>query len=376
MELKVRSIDLFSEVNFAVSNVEQKVTIPILSHILIKGEKNILEIASTDLDVTFKSKVPCETIVEGGVAVPAKSFAQIVRGFSNDEEFYIKMTPERKLKIMTTSEEKRAEYTINTLPQEDYPRLLEPEQAGFSIPVSTFKSMVKEALVSTGREDTRFSVVGVLFIFEKNCLTMVSTDSHRLSFSKRNLNIDVEEPIRVIVPRKVLLEAVKLESSDTVNIFIKDSHIFFLAGQRILYSRLKDVKFPAFEKVIPKDLPNVLTFKREKMVSAAKRLLYFANLTSKAIYLKINKDGLIHLFTRNESGEIGEEYIQADEYIGEDIEIGLNCEFLIDFLSSIPDEMVVLRLKDVNVQCLLEAKRLDSEGVSLNVIMPLRIEED
>lgn len=372
MEVKVKSKELNTEIGYAVSIIEQKVTIPILSHISLKSEKNFLEIASTDLDVTFKTKIPCETIVEGGIAVNSKNLSPVIKGFLEDGELMLKLTPERKLKISAL--QRKADYLFNTLPQEDFPRLLEPEEKGITLPYEVFRGMVKEALVSTGKEDTRFSVVGLLFVLEKNKLTMVSTDSHRLSVSSRVCDFNVENTIRVIVPKKVLLEALKLEKSETINIFIKDSQIFFLSGDRILYSRLKDFKFPAYEKVIPNDVTNVATVDKTKFVEVINRLLYLADAESRGIYIDIKKEGTMHLEARNESGEGGEEIFEVLSYSGEDVRVALNGEYLLEFCSSIGDEKILIKLKDTSSQCLLEAFREQSENICQNVVMPLRIE--
>ena len=367
MELKVRTKSLIEEVVYALSIVEQKSTFPILSHFLLNSSSGVCELAASDLEVTYRGKIEAEVIKGEAITVPAKSFAQIIRGFNNSNELLLKLNAERRLSVKPL--DKKAEYFLNTLPAEDFPRLIDPPEKGFFLPLSIYKEMVKEVLVSIGLEDDRFSVSGVLFVVEPNSLIMVSTDSHRLSYSSRKIEISNENQFRILIPRKVLQETLKFNKSDLIHIFTKDSHIFFKSGDILLYSRLKDAKFPAYEKVIPTDVPITAVIKRENFLESLKRISNVADIKTKAVHLHFNSEGTIQIETRNEEGDKGEEFITCDSYNGEDIKLLLNCNYMLDFLTSIHDE---LKIKDRESQCLFEPLREEDKGICKNVVMPLR----
>lgn len=370
MELKVRTKSLIEEVVYALSIVEQKSTLPILSHFLLNCSSGGCELAASDLEVTYRGKIEAEIIKEGAITVPAKSFAQIIRGFSNSSELILKLNDDRKLSVRPL--DKKAEYFLNTLPSEDFPRLIDPPEKGFSIPLSIYKEMIKEVLVSIGLEDDRFSVSGVLFVVEPNCLTMVSTDSHRLSYSSRKIEIPSENQFRILIPKKVLQETLKFSEPDTIHIFTKDSQIFFKSGEIVLYSRLKDAKFPAYEKVIPVDVPITAVLKRENFLESLKRISNVADVKTKAVHLHFDSEGTVQIETRNEEGDKGEEFITCDSYNGEDIKLLLNCDYMLDFLTSISDERIQLKIKNKESQCLFEPLREEEKGICKNVVMPLR----
>lgn len=373
MELKVKTKILIEEIGYALSVVEQKSTLPILSHFLLNAASEGCEIAASDLEVTFRGKMSnSEVIKEGAITVTAKSFAQIIRGFSDSDELYIKLTDERKLSVKPIDQ--KAEYFLNTLPAEDFPRLIEPSEKSFSLPIDFYKQIVKEVLVSVGVEDTRFSINGVLFIVEPQQIIMVSTDSHRLSFSSRKVDLNIEGQQRFLVPKKVLQETLKFSQSDTINISAKDSQIFFKSGDILLYSRLKDMKFPAYERVIPTDVPITAIFDRVEMLETLKRISNVSDVKTKAIYFNFKSDGSVHLETRNEEGDKGEEFITCESYTGDEVKLTLNGNYFIDFLSSITDEKVQIKMKNSESQCLFEPVREENEGVCKNVAMPLRTE--
>ena len=373
MELKVGTKNLATEIGYAISVVEHKSTIPILSHLFLQASDGALEIAATDLEVTFKSRIPCEVLKEGGITVPAKSFAQITRGFLDSDELTVRITEERKLSVIPAS--KKSEYFLNTLPVEDFPRLITHQEKGFSVPLDIFKKMVKEVFVSIGPEDSRFSISGVLFMVEPKSLTMVSTDSHRLSYSSRNLEIPVENQLRILVPKKILAESLKFEGSGDLKILVKDNQIFLSSLERVLYSRLKDVKFPAWEKVIPKDVPVTATLNREGFLEMLKRISYVSDSKTRAVSFEFKKEGTVRIETRNEEGDTGNESYACDSYAGEDVKVTLNCDYLADYFSAVQDDVVTIKMKDSETQCLIESVRQDQGGgVCINVIMPLRTE--
>jgi len=58
------------------------------------------------------------------------------------------------------------------------------------------------------------------------------------------------------------------------------------------------------------------------------------------------------------------------EYNGEEMEIGFNVSYLLDALSAIKTEKVVLTIKDPNSSCLLLA---DGKTQCKYVVMPMRL---
>ena len=373
MELKVETKSIVSELNHAVSIVETKGTIPILAHLLLKAQDGYLEIDATDLEVTFRSRVPAVVTEPGGITVDAKSFSQLVRGFSGAKELLLKTTEDRKLFVQPVGE--KPEYFFSTLPEEDYPRLLEASGEGsFTLPISSFRKILSEVLTSAGSDESRFSIRGALMIIDQKSLAMVSTDAHRLTFTKRNMEIGVANPLRVLVPKKTLQEAQKIDGSEDIRILIKDNHIFFESGNRVLYSRLMDANFPAYEKVIPKDSNKVVTIKRAELMEKLRRILFFSDIKTRAVNFEFRKDGMIQMDTRNDKGDTGIEKFNGESYEGEEVKIAFNGQYLIDFLNAIEDETVLLKLKDFDCQCLIEPVRDKAEGECMNVLMPLRVD--
>ena len=76
-----------------------------------------------------------------------------------------------------------------------------------------------------------------------------------------------EDEVRVILPRKTLLELGRLlaEGEGDIQYERGENHLFFDIGGRLLISRMIDGQFPAFERVIPKSNDKRVEFDRDRL---------------------------------------------------------------------------------------------------------------
>ncbi len=139
---------------------------------------------------------------------------------------------------------------------------------------------------------------------------------------------------------------------------------------RTLISRIIEGKFPNFEAVIPKDNPNTLTVSKEEITDAVRRVSLFSTERSRGIKFFIEKDK-IRLFSSNP--EIGEARDKVDiDYKGEDLEIGFNSQYLLDFLATVSGETVRFELKDTNSSVLMKPEA-EEDIEYLYVLMPMKL---
>lgn len=375
MDIRVDARALQTELTLALGIVETKATIPILSNLLLKAEGNHLELAATDLEVTLRTQCPAEVFEPGATTVPAKTFGPIVRAFAaQDAPLSIKSTPERKLFLQP--EGGKQQYLLQTLPEEDYPTLLEAGDAEVVLlPKEVLKKRVMEALVSVGLDDNRYSIRGGLMVLEPGQLTLVSTDSHRLTMTQWKGKVDVASARRALIPRKTLAEFMKLEDGEDVKLSFKDNHVFVELGNRFLYSRLMDTTFPAYERVLPADMDKMAVVNRHAFLERLKRVAMVAETKTRAVTLAFDPGGTVELLVRNqETGDEGREYLMCDKYEGEAVTVCFNVDFIIDFLNAVSCERVCVAMKDGNVQAVLSPDTDGAELVHKYVVMPLRLD--
>ncbi|MFQ6108367.1 MAG: DNA polymerase III subunit beta, partial [Candidatus Aminicenantales bacterium] len=151
---------------------------------------------------------------------------------------------------------------------------------------------------------------------------------------------------------------------------LDENNLFFRVKNRTLISRIIEGKFPNFEAVIPKENPHVVSLSRGELTEAIRRVALLSTERSKGIKFYIESDR-IRLFSSNP--EIGEARDKLDvDYRGEEMEIGFNSQYLLDFLTVVKTERIRFELKDENSAVLMKPDTEDDIKY-LYVLMPMKI---
>lgn len=85
MDFFVEQSDLLNELNFVRSAVENRNTIPVLSHFLVQAEGFELKITATDLEIAAQGVCQVKARTKGVAVVPGLRFLEIVRSAANGE---------------------------------------------------------------------------------------------------------------------------------------------------------------------------------------------------------------------------------------------------------------------------------------------------
>jgi DNA polymerase-3 subunit beta len=181
-----------------------------------------------------------------------------------------------------------------------------------------------------------------------------------------------EEEVRVILPRKTLLELGRLlaEGEGDIHYERGENHLFFDIGGRLLISRMIDGQFPAFERVIPKSNDKRVEFDRDRLTAAVRRVALLSNERSRAVKFQI-EDGKVEI--ASSSPEFGEaKEVLMVEYSAAPVTICFNAQYVLDFLGVAETDTVSLEFKDEMSQAVM--KPINPDGYDYTyVIMPMRI---
>jgi len=369
MELVVRKTDLLRELQLFQGIVERKNTIPILANVLIEATDGEVKMLATDLEVGLRSRCDATVTKRGTLTLPAKKLYEIVKALPETD---VRIESDKSgVKVAAD----RFDSRMQTLPREDFPSL--PEATGAvsaTLPRDVLKQMVGKTQFAITGEDTRYFLNGALFILRGDSMKLVSTDGHRLALVSvpRQADGGSEDEVRVILPRKTLLELGRLLSEGDGDILYErgENHLFFNIGGRLLISRMIDGQFPAFERVIPKSNDKRVEFDRDRLTSAVRRVALLSNERSRAV--KFTMDGG-KVEIASSSPEFGEakEVLMVD-YTDAPVTICFNAQYVLDFLGVVETDSVALEFKDEMSQAVM--KPIGAEGYDYTyVIMPMRV---
>lgn len=257
---------------------------------------------------------------------------------------------------------------------QDYP-LCQPLNADsvqqVSIDSQVMLSGVSRALFATADDDLRPVMAGIFFDVTTESVTFVASDGHKLvrdcSRSSRG-----DQPTSFILskkPAKTLKEILAKNAGEAVVRF-DDRNAQVELEDYTLFFRLIEGRYPNYNSVIPTDNPYHVTVDRAALISALRRVNVFASSATSLIRLHIEA-GDLTLTTQNvDYSTSAEEHIMCD-YTGSPISIGFKGTFLIDILSSISSQEVVLQLADPSRAGIIVPAQQDENDDLLMLLMPM-----
>jgi len=372
MELVVGKTQLLRELQLFQGIVERKNTIPILANVLIEAKGNEVRMLATDLEVALRSKCDAMVAKGGSLTLPAKKLYEIVKALPETD---VRIQEDKNgVKVAADKFDSR----MQTLPREDFPSLPEATGTGSAtLPREALREMVAKTQFAITGEDTRYFLNGALFVLRSDSMSLVATDGHRLALvtvkrDGKGEAIKADEEVKVILPKKTLLELGKLlsETDGEIRYERGENHLFFQLGDRVLISRMIDGQFPAYERVIPKGNDKDIEFERERLTNAVKRVALLSNERSRAVKFEIDKGKVEVTSSSSEFGEAREQL--AVDYQGTALAISFNAQYVLDFLNVVETDVVSLSLKDEVSQAVM--KPIGAQGYDYTyVIMPMRI---
>ncbi|EKE75990.1 DNA polymerase III subunit beta [Gallaecimonas xiamenensis] len=347
--------------------VERRHTLPILANVLIEVNDGLLSLTGTDLEVELIGQLTLTDASHNGrITVPAKKLVDIIRGLPDGAEIKVDVDGERLL-----VRSGRSRFSLSTLAAEDYPNIdAWQSDIEFVTAQSSLRKLIDSTHFSMANQDVRYYLNGMLFETEHNKLRTVSTDGHRLAMAYQIIDgVNLPEH-QVIVPRKGVLELVRLLNHDDalVKVQIGANHIRVITDDFTFTSKLVDGRFPDYRRVLPRQADNRLQGDREVLRQAFARASILSNEKFRGV--RLNLDGSeLKITANNPEQEEAEEHLEVD-YQGAALEIGFNVSYILDVLNTLKCDRVQLAFGDANSSTLIEDAQSDE---AVYVVMPMRL---
>ncbi|MFI5241250.1 MAG: DNA polymerase III subunit beta, partial [Microgenomates group bacterium] len=202
MKLQISQENLSKAVSLASRFTSTRAQLPILGNILLTVSKSKLNISSTNLEVSVSSSLTVKVEKEGEISVPSKVLSEVVSNLS--KEILTLEADKEQLKISTPTFNSKV-LGMNT---SDFPKIPTSINKDKSVSISSEKlfEALSKVLFATSVDETRPLLTGVLFLLDKDSLTIVATDGFRLSRKKIKLEGYKGGDMKVVIPKFVLSE--------------------------------------------------------------------------------------------------------------------------------------------------------------------------
>lgn len=372
MRVTIERAQLLKSLNHVQSVVERRNTIPILSNVLLKASDGKVQLTATDLEIEIIESVPADIASEGATTVPAHLMHDIVRKLPDGSQLEIEQGPdEGRLAILAG----RSRFALQALPPDDFPDLTAGEMShSFSIPAETLKTMIEKTRFAISTEETRYYLNGI-FLHQKNVdgrqvLRAVATDGHRLAQVEAECPADAIGIPGIIIPRKTVLELVKLidDNEGDIDISLSSSKIRFTFKGMVMTSKLIDGSFPDYERVIPANNDKLMEVDRKAFSQAVDRVSTVSAEKGRAIKLNISPDKIVLTVNNPDSGNAEEEL--AARCDAEPLDVGFNAQYLLDIAGQLDGDTARFFLFDSSSPTIMRDTVNDSV---LYVLMPMRV---
>ncbi|WNH54051.1 DNA polymerase III subunit beta [Stenotrophomonas oahuensis] len=349
-----------------VNVVERRQTLPVLANFLVQVNKGQLSLTGTDLEVEMVSRIAVEDAEDGETTIPARKLFEIIRALPDGSRITVSQSGDK-----ITVQAGRSRFTLATLPANDFPSVDEVEATErVAIGEATLKELIERTAFAMAQQDVRYYLNGLLFDLRGDALRTVATDGHRLALCETDLEKASGAKRQIIVPRKGVTELQRLlESGDReIELEVGRSHVRVKRDDVTFTSKLIDGRFPDYEAVIPIGADREVKVDREALRASLQRAAILSNEKYRGIRVEVSP-GNLKISAHNPEQEEAQEEIEADTTVS-DLAIGFNVNYLLDALSALRDEHVVIQLRDSNSSALV---REASSEKSRHVVMPLRL---
>jgi DNA polymerase III subunit beta len=369
MRITIEKNVLLEGVQRVQNVVDKKNTIPVLSNVLFESDTaaNLLNLTATNLEVGISTKLPITEGTEGSITIPAQKIFEILRELPDtvvtlvvDENHWI------------TLECANANFRLGGLPKTDFPELpLFTSQDVVGFPQPLLRDMIGKTAFAVSHDESRYALTGLLFSVTSSDVSMVATDGHRLAVVKKPHSLEFgDQPVEVIIPLKAITEVKKLcDGEDFIAVNLSESQIAFRKDDTVLVSRLIDAQFPDYRQVIPAESRISVNLDKEVFNHAIRRVSLLCG-DSKLIKFHLSANTLSLSANDPNLGEAKESMPVA--YSGDDLSIGFNARYVLDFLSVAVGEQVILKLNDSLSPGLFMSDAEEDGGFSC-VVMPMRV---
>ena len=369
MKFNVNQQDLQQALNYCQGVIEKRSTLPILSNILLDAGNSKLTITATDLDLIFIHQLNNVEILEEGKTTTTSSIMyDIIRKLTSGKKINLTLTDVSKLQV----ESEKSIFNLNCISATEFPltdeNFIENE---FTIKSKQLLKLLNKCKFSVSNDETRHYLSGIYFhqteVEDKNYLTAVATDSHRMSISKIRLDEKIEfDPI--ILPKKTIFQLCSLLDSYDGDVKVSNlkSKIKFELNNSILISKLIDGKFPNYIQVIPKNNQKKLEIDLKLFLNSVDRVASVSLDKKDGVKFNLSND-ILNLSVNNTNSGDGKETLNVK--FDHDLEISFNSRYLIDVASQLDGDRVEIFFNDTGSPALIKDP---GDFDSIYVVMPMK----
>lgn len=347
--------------------IENAQVMQILSCVKIKIHGGVVLLTASDSDIEMSAEIHDndfdfpEAI---NLAVPGKKLFDICKSLSQDQPLSFELD-EHWLLIKAG----KSKFKLMTMAVDQFPLIsFADAEAKVALKQDVVLSALQQTSFAMAVHDVRQFLNGMLFDFQQGQLRFVATDGHRLSMAE--LECDAGVALKKIVPRKAIVELVKLLDGGESSVLIElaKSKVRFTSDEGQLVTGLIQGDYPDYTRLLPGVQAHSISLVVQDLKSALVRASILSHDRFKAASFHFAADNLV-IESENAQHENIKEEVQISSSV-EDLSISFNIVYVMDVLNNIDSDALVFEASAGHKAVTL---RPSSGDAVTHIVMPLTL---
>lgn len=349
MKFTINRTAFINQLNNVLRAISSKTTIPILTGLKMVVTDHSVILTGSDADITIESTLDASdssyglSIEEpGAIVLPARFFNEVIKKLP-DKQATIEVFNGLQVRITSGT----AEFTINGQDANNYPHLPEVESENtVELASDMLREVIDQTRIAVSKQESRPILTGIHVTLNNGILTAVATDSHRLAQRKVELPETADRDFDIVLPGASMTELAKMivDEKDGVKMQITENQALFIFGNTHFYSRLLEGNYPETSRLIPESSDTRLEITASDLLASIERASLLSHESrNNVVKLSVNPENKIATVSGT-SADVGnvEEEINADQIVGNPLEISFNPDYMRDALKSFGQTKILI----------------------------------
>ena len=347
MKFNVSSKAFYTSAQAVSKVISSKNALAILDNFLltVDAEAKVLTIMGSDQENALSARVAIEDAAgSGSVCVGARRLVELLKELP--EQGITVEVNDDTLEMQITYQ--AGHYSFVGLPGAQYPQF-EPEMSGdpavFNIATEQMVSGLDNTMFAAATEEYRQAMMGVRFDVFPDKIVFAATDTRKLV---RYVDSRTAPDVTAsgTIPAKaagIIKNVMGADESLTVTMYSKSAR---LETEHITFQlTFLGGNYPDYNRVIPRNNPNVLTIERQALLNAVRRVGIFVEIDGGLEKFRFSQDNVLIKSSDPSLCTSAREQVPCN-YSGNELTIGFNASYLIEILNTLRTAEIVVELGD------------------------------
>ncbi len=372
MEFIVSSAALLKGLVDVSKAIPTKTALPILENFLFVLADGKLEVTASDQELTLRTVVETESVAaDGSIAVPSRQLLELLKALP-DQPITIKTAAEGSFECAWSN----GNSTLPYFPAADYPEIKGAAEDAQTIvfPAESLVNAIGGTIYATADDEMRPAMNGIFFDIDEASTTLVASDSHKLICYTAN-DVQASQKASFILHKKpaAVLKGIIGKDDENVEISFDINTVVFKFGSTMMVCRLIIGKYPRYRDVIPQNNSNVLKIDRAQLLNTVRRVAVCANKASNHIKFDL-APGQLEITAQDLGFALSAYEKIVCDYNGTAFSIGFKSSFLIEILSNMTCETLVMKFADARRAALIVPSEEEAESEKVcGILMPIMV---